>query len=110
MPTTSLASTSVQRDASAPASSGRTTSPRPTMSSRRSGDALRTSRAAGTATAAPWSPLMTSTAIVSPAFMRGRARALFLAFLGRRLGLDDLLAAVEAVRRDAVAQVRLAAG
>src|SRR5512139_1476386 len=109
MPTTSLASTSVQRDASAPASSGRTTSPRPTMSSRRSGNAARTSRAAGTATAAPWSPLMASTAIVSPAVMRGRDRGLFLAFLGHRL-LDDLLAAVETVRRDAMTQVRLAAG
>jgi hypothetical protein len=79
------------------------------MISRRSGDAARTSRAAGTATAAPWSPLMASTAIVSPAVMRGPGRGLFLAFVGRRL-LDHLLAAIETVGRDAMTQVRLAAG
>src|SRR5512134_733121 len=52
---------------------------------------------------------MASTAMVSPAVMRGREPELFLAFLGHRL-LDHLLAAVETVGRDAMTQVRLAAG
>jgi hypothetical protein len=65
MPTTSLASTIVKRLDGAVRSSGCSTSPRPTIARCRSGVSARTSSAAGTATAAPWSPLMASTAMVS---------------------------------------------
>src|SRR3954469_9935740 len=106
MATTSAACTTVARAAwgeATRASSRRSGSSCPTRSNCASGCAARKSRLAGTVTFGPWSPPIASTAMtvfIASSAMNGPLV----------LGLDDLLAAVVARRRDGVAQVRLARG
>src|SRR5687768_9938237 len=107
MPTTSEAATISTRaripgsaiGIVARASSRSSGSVSPTSSSLLSRSSARKSRHAGTVTDGPWSPPMASTAMT---IIAGSASSI--------LGLDDLLAAVVARRRDVVAQVRFARG
>src|SRR5690348_11926330 len=115
LPTTSVAATTVRRDLwgeCARASSRSRGSFKPTSRSSASGFDSRKSRQAGTVTGGPWSPPIASTAmtafIASYAMRDGASSARAPVECFSVLGLHDLLAAVDARRRDVVAQVRLA--